>query len=260
MIPKTIHFCWLSGDEYPPLIKTCIESWKERLPDYEFILWDTNRFNLETNIWVKQAFETKKYAFAADYIRLYAIYNYGGIYMDTDIEVLKNFDDLLDRPYFIGTEGGDDIEAGVFGAEKQNPWVKASLDYYDGKTFIKNDGAYNITTLPKIMKSQISKHRDFKVLHPNQITSKEQLKSINTLFMFPKDYFCAKNHGTGVIESTSNTYCIHHFAMSWVSNKKTFLSNFKRKLMSVFGVNSIQRIIDVFGLRILKNKFSKKNH
>ena len=89
MIPKIIHYCWLSRDEFPPLIKTCIDTWKEQLPDYEFILWDTNRFKLESNIWVQQAFDTKKYAFAADYIRLYAIYNFGGIYLDTDIEVLK---------------------------------------------------------------------------------------------------------------------------------------------------------------------------
>src|SRR5690606_40794226 len=105
MIPKKIHFCWLSGDEYPDLIKKCVNTWKEKLPDYEFILWDTNRFDLDSNIWVKQAFETKKYAFAADYIRLYAVYNYGGIYLDTDVEVIKSFEDLLDLPYFIVSAG-----------------------------------------------------------------------------------------------------------------------------------------------------------
>ena len=100
MISKVIHLCWLSGDPYPEKIKKCIDSWKRVLSDYEIILWDTKRFDLDSSIWVKQAFEAKKYAFAADYIRFYALYHYGGIYMDSDVEVLKSFDDLLHLPYF----------------------------------------------------------------------------------------------------------------------------------------------------------------
>ena len=160
MIPKIIHFCWLSGDKYPDIIEKCIASWHEKLPDYEFILWDTNRFNLEDNLWVKQAFDTKKYAFAADYIRLFAVYNYGGIYLDTDIEVLKKFDDLLNLPYFVGSEGEGIIEAGVFGAQKECEWVGDCLNYYNGKSFIKSDGTFDQLTLPRIMMSQITKSRE----------------------------------------------------------------------------------------------------
>ena len=99
MIPKIIHYCWLSDDKYPDNIQKCIDSWKIHLPDYQFKLWDLKAINLDENIWVKQAFESKKYAFAADYIRLFAVYNHGGIYFDTDIEVLKPFDDLLPVSY-----------------------------------------------------------------------------------------------------------------------------------------------------------------
>ena len=95
MIPKIIHYCWLSDDPVPETLQGYMKSWKEKLPDYEFILWNFNRFDKSSSIWVSQAFDNKKYAFAADYIRLYAVYNYGGIYMDMDIEVLKSFDDLL---------------------------------------------------------------------------------------------------------------------------------------------------------------------
>ena len=95
MIPKIIHYCWLSDDKFPTQIQKCIDTWKVILPDYEFKLWDTTTLNLEDYIWIKQAFETKKYAFAADYIRLYAVYHYGGIYLDTDVEVLKSFNNLL---------------------------------------------------------------------------------------------------------------------------------------------------------------------
>ena len=259
MIPKIIHYCWLSGDEFPPLIKTCIDTWKEQLPDYEFILWDTNRFKLESNIWVQQAFDTKKYAFAADYIRLYAIYNFGGIYLDTDIEVLKSFNNLLERPYFTGAEGLGIIEAGVFGAEKNSPWVKQCLDYYDGKSFINTDGSYNTLTLPRIMMAQISKVRTIKEIHPDKVEILQQTNDNDILYMFPKDFFCAKNHGTGVIEKTENTYSIHHFAMSWISNKRTFLPNVKRKLMGFFGVRFINGFIHVFGLRKLKRLFKKSN-
>ena len=258
MIPKIIHYCWLSGDPYPPLIAKCIQTWKEKLPDYEFMLWDTKRFPLENNDWVREAFESKKYAFAADYIRLYAVHKYGGIYLDTDIEVLKNFNDLLDRPYFIGAEGLGIIEAGVFGAEKNSVWVKECLNYYVGRHFIKPDSTFDMLTLPRIMMSQISKKRTFKEVLPHEIEPIEQTKDTNNIYMFPEDYFCAKNHGTGVIEKTENTYCIHHFAMSWLPKKTTFLPNIKRKLMKIFGVNIITSSITIFKLREIKLFFFKK--
>ena len=123
MIPKQIHYCWLSGEPYPKLISDCIESWKIHLPDYKIILWDTKRIDINSNLWLKQAFETKKYAFAADYIRFYALYHYGGIYLDADVEVLRSFDGLLNRHEFVGEEASGDIEAAVMGVEKNISWV-----------------------------------------------------------------------------------------------------------------------------------------
>lgn len=257
MIPKKIHYCWLSGDPFPELIAKCIDSWKKMLPDYEFILWDTNRFDLESNVWVKQAFETKKYAFAADYIRLYAVFTYGGIYLDGDIEVLKSFDELLDLPYFIGAEGNSTIEAGVFGAEQGACWLADCLSYYDNRSFIKEDGMLDIITLPKIMMAQIHKNHTITEL-TNPIVSDLSYSKGKELFMLPKDFFCAKNHGTGVIEKTKNTFCIHHFAMSWLPKKRTFLPNLKRRLMELFGVGFISNIINILGLRKLKRIFKPK--
>jgi hypothetical protein len=258
MIPKIIHFCWLSDDEFPPLIKRCMDTWKVKLPDYEFVHWNREKFNLDSNIWVKQAFETKKYAFAADYIRLYAVYHYGGIYLDTDIEVVKSFDDLLNRPYFAGAEGEGIIEAGVFGAEKHSLWVKQCLDYYKDKTFIQSDGSFDTLTLPRIMMQQISLIKTFKELFPKDISPQEQANQKDFMYMFPKDFFCAKNHGTGQIEQTNNTYCIHHFAMSWVNKNHTMLPNLKRKLMNIFGVKFVNVIISLFALRQIKKVFNKK--
>ena len=164
MIPKIIHLCWLSGDSYPPKISKCLSTWKKFLPDYEVILWDTKRFNLNSSIWVRQAFEKKKYAFAADYIRFYALYHYGGIYLDSDVEVLKSFDDLLDLPYFIGAEKAQTPEAAIIGAEKGCDWIKLCLDYYKDRPFINEDGSLNIQTVPDIMIHQIEQVKSVRVL------------------------------------------------------------------------------------------------
>ena len=157
MIPKIIHLCWLSGDPYPPKIAMCLETWKRHLVDYEIILWDTKRFDLNSSIWVRQAFEKKKYAFAADYIRFFALYHFGGIYLDSDVEVLKGFDDLLDLPYFMGVEKAQTPEAAIIGAEKGCDWIKLCLDYYENRPFINEDGSLNIQTVPAIMIHQIEK-------------------------------------------------------------------------------------------------------
>lgn len=258
MIPKKIHYCWLSDDAFPDLISKCIESWKKHLPEYEFVLWDRKRFPLENNLWVKQAFEAKKYAFAADYIRLHAVYTQGGIYLDGDIEVLKSFNELIKLPYFIGSEGQGIIEAGVFGAEKGASWLKDCLSHYDDRSFIKEDGSYDTMTLPRIMMECIQKNHTITELKKPTIKDLSYTSNDSDLQMFPEDYFCAKNHGTGVIEKTENTFCIHHFAMSWLPKKQTFLPNLKRKLMSLIGVNTVEIFINFFGLkkikRLLKNK------
>jgi len=155
MIPKIIHLCWLSGDPYPRKIQDCLDSWKKHLPSYEIILWDTKRFNIHEVPWVEQAFNTKKYAFAADYIRLYALYHHGGIYLDSDVEILKSLDNFLELPYFVGAEPSGTIEAAILGAEKGCDWIKCCLDYYEGRNFIREDGSYDIRMLPEILNETI---------------------------------------------------------------------------------------------------------
>lgn len=202
-IPKIIHYCWLSGDPYPELVQRCMQSWKEKLPDYEFILWNMNRFDIHSVSWVEQACAAKKWAFAADYIRLYALYNYGGIYLDSDVEVLKSFDDLLDRPYFFGREHTPDrienpgsIEAATMGAEKGLPFLKKVMEYYERHDFVKDDGYMDMTTLPTILARKMNGEN---------------------LDILPMDYFSPKNTRTLDLQITKNTYSIHHFNGSWHS-------------------------------------------
>ena len=212
MIPKKIHFCWLSTDSYPRKIENCIDSWKALLPDYEIIKWDLNKFPLDKCLWVEQAYNARKYAFAADYIRLYALATEGGIYLDSDVEVIKPFDDLLSLPYFICKENSPQgIEAATIGAEAGCEWIMKCLDYYEGKNFIDSQGRPNTRVLPSIIKEIITSNYDIaEVLSPDNI-----ILDNSKVFILPCDYFSPKNYVTKKIKITNNTYSVHHFAGTW---------------------------------------------
>lgn len=217
MIPKIIHYCWLSGDPYPEDMVRYMATWKEHLPDYEFVLWNFDRFDINSSIWVKQAFEAKKYAFAADYIRLYALYNYGGIYMDMDIEVIRHFDDsLLERELLVGYETEDQkgIEGGFIGCAKGNEFIKQCLDFYNGKEFLLKNGDYNMQTLPSVI-TPIFKKFDY----PKP---------------FPFDYFTTKSWKSGKINITDHTYTVHHFADSWITKEHRQILDFYHRMQKKY--------------------------
>lgn len=242
MIPKILHLCWLSGDAYPAKIAKCIQTWKDVLPDYEIMLWDTKRFDLNSSIWVKQAFEKKKYAFAADYIRFYALYHFGGIYLDSDVEVLKSFDDLLGLPYFIGAEKAGTPEAAIMGAEKGCDWIKICLDYYEGRSFIKADGTMDIRTLPEIMVEQINKLKTIHVCSIKEIQNIKQLNWETQVLIFPDVYFSPKIFDSREVEITPYTYAIHHYQNSWFSHKAKLYYRFRSFLIRVCGYAFVRNI------------------
>lgn len=228
MIPKIIHYCWLSNDPVPEDLQTYMKSWKEKLPEYEFIKWDFNRFEKSSSVWVSEAFDNKKYAFAADYIRLYAIYNYGGIYMDMDIEVIKSFNPLLDSEYMMAYERPNQpwIEAGCFGAEKGNEFIGDCLKRYENRHFIKEDGSYDQLPLPQVMA--------------------KVLKDSNLYYSFYSwDYFTAKSYDTGIETPSDNTFAIHHFAGSWKTDEEKMKIEKSRKLAKYFGVKIANNIVEL---------------
>lgn len=210
MIPKLIHLCWLSGDPYPPLIEKCLSSWKERLPDYTIKIWNTQTIDIESNRWLKQSFSVKKYAFAADFIRFFALYHYGGIYLDADVEVLKPFDDLLNREYFLGEEAGGDVEAAVMGCEKGLPWIKECLDYYSDRPFILSDGTLDTKPVPLLINTKVDKY---------------------SLQLFPYTYFSPKDYNIGKIDVTHESYTVHHFDGKWI--KKGLAFSVKRSIHKI---------------------------
>lgn len=217
MIPKIIHYCWLSNDPFPASIQKCIDSWKKFLPDYELMLWNFERFPKGTSKWVDQAFDSHKYAFAADYIRLYALYNHGGIYLDSDVEVLKSFNNLLHLPYFIGQENTTSgVEAATMGFEPGNELIGTLLQKYEGKDFINEDGTCNDEALPYIIRRCIESRYNYSTID----TPTEFVDDKDRINVLPIDWFSPKHWQTKEVNCTDNTYSIHHFAASWKEGVK----------------------------------------
>ncbi|WP_270492055.1 glycosyltransferase family 32 protein [Bacteroides finegoldii] len=230
MIPKIIHYCWLSGDEFPDDIKKCIDSWKRILPDYEFRLWDTRRFHISDSTWVAQAFEAKKYAFAADYIRLYALYTEGGIYLDSDVMVFKSFNDLLHLPYFLGEDNVHCFEPAIIGAEKGCAWIKDVLDRYQDVSFVNTDGTYNMRGLPIVFLDRLA--TKYKFDRVNDISDFKE--SQDCIQIFPKEWFNSRDFVNW--KQYPEAYCSHQFAGTWLktssSKKSTLKKLLPRKLLN----------------------------
>lgn len=223
-IPKIIHLCWLSGDPFPEYIQKCLDSWKKHLPDYEIWLWDTKRFDVNSTIWTRQAFERKKYAFVADYIRLYALYNHGGIYLDSDVLMYKSFNDLLSLPYFFGLDYTESFEAAVIGAQKGTRWIGDVLEHYENRRFVKEDGSLDMMPLPRVFLETLREKYKFyllKRLEPYQETQ-------GALFLFHQDFFNSRS-SIGP-RQTKRSYCAHFYAGSWCAKSNTWKDKIKRNI------------------------------
>ena len=242
MIPKTIHYCWFSGDQYPDLVKRCLRSWKQVMPDYKLRLWGGNSFDYDSVPFVKEAMAAKKYAFAADYIRFYALYYYGGIYLDSDVEVLKSFDDLLDLPYFMGAEKAQTPEAAIMGAEKGCDWIKACLDYYQDRPFVNEDGSLNIQTVPDIMIRQIEQIKPVRVLSLEDSLNIRRMDMEKEVLEFNDAFFSPKVFDSREVEITPYTYAIHHYQNSWFSPKAKAYYRSRAFLVKLFGQKAIRKM------------------
>ena len=196
----------------PELATRCIESWHKYMPDYEYKLWDEDVFDVNSVPYTKEAYECKKYAFVTDYVRLFALYNEGGIYMDTDVEVLKPYDDLLGLSGFTGYEGSKYLPpvTGTMASEAGNKWVKEQLDSYSGAHFILPDGTMDLTT---------NTTRISNIMNQGGFISTGRKQIYKDMHIFPVEYFCPRQT-TGELLFTENTYCDHHFIGSWGNKTK----------------------------------------
>lgn len=226
MIPKKIHYCWFGGNPLPKLAKKCIKSWKKYCPDYEIIRWDEKSFDIsKAPLYVRQAYEAKKWAFVTDYVRLYAMVTQGGVYMDTDVEVVKSLDEFLQHKAFSGFESEKDIPTGIMACEKEFPLFKEFLDYYEDISFIKEDGQYNLTTNVVILTDVMEKYG---------LIRNGCFQIVSEFALYPKDFFCPIDLGTFDLNKTNNTVAIHWFGGSWLPDemkleKKKIIKEKKRQ-------------------------------
>lgn len=216
MIPKIIHYCWFGGNPLPPLAIKCINSWKKFFPNYEIKEWNENNFNISIVPYVEEAYKTKKYAFVSDYARYWILYHEGGLYFDTDVEVIRPMNDIIEKGAFLGSEydslniGGVSVNPGLgMGAGANLPFYKQVLDHYATVHFIKDDGSLNLTTIVDYTTMLLEK---------SGLKHIEDIQKCCNIYIYPKDYFsplCGK-----YINFTRNTRSIHHYMTSWQGKSK----------------------------------------
>ena len=240
MIPKIIHYCWFGGKELSKDAKKYINSWHSLCPDYKIIEWNETNFDVKTVPYVREAYEEKKWAFVSDYVRLYVLKKYGGIYLDTDVEVIKSLDPFLYNKVFIGAESKYSICTAVIGAERNALFIGELLELYDEIHF-KNQRGIDLTP---------NSQRIFAYLE-NVYNYKASNKPIywNNFTLYPKDYFSPINCYTYKQEITVDTYCIHRFAGTWKSRNELYSNKIKALITRIIGEDC---------RNILKKRFKKK--
>lgn len=229
MIPKIIHYCWFGRGQMPELALYCIESWKKYLPDYELRLWNEDTFDVNSVPYVKEAYSVQKYAFVTDYIRLWALNKFGGIYLDTDVEILKPLDQFLTLPAFSGYEvivntSFCPIMTGLMASEAGGTWVQEQLAYYNNKHFLKRDGTF-ANVFPNTNEPLPNPITITKIMQDNGFVADGKYSVYKgNMHVFPTEYFCPMRWDTKELVITENTFCIHHFSGSWLNvtaTKKT---------------------------------------
>ena len=207
-VPKIIHYCWFGGNPKPKLAEKCIKSWKKFCPDYQIIEWNEENFDVSAAPeYVCQAYAAKRWAFVTDYVRLKAMTEMGGIYMDTDVELVRPLDELLELPGFMGFQTNNEVATGLgFGARKGNSVVQALLRDYDALDFLKADGSADLTPCPE---------RNTRVLQALGVRKDGTRQSIAEMEIFPAEYFCPMDFYSRELRVTPKTYSIHRYAESW---------------------------------------------
>lgn len=221
MIPKIIHYCWFGRNPLPQSAKECIASWRKFLPDYEIKEWNEDNFDVNTATYTSEAYKARKFAFVSDYARFWILYNYGGLYFDTDVEILKPLDDIIQRGGFMGIEkieGNtlDNFKDGTvlvapglgLGVERGHSLYKEVLDVYNGKHYIGWNGRHTgtvVTTTTNILLTKIKLEKD-------------KISEVDGIFIYPDEYFDPMNYYTKEIKITENTRTIHKYAATWTSN------------------------------------------
>ena len=237
-IPKIIHYCWFGKNPLPELAQKCIASWKKYLPDYEIKEWNEENYDVRKIPYTAQAYDAKKYAFVSDYARFDILYQYGGLYFDTDVEVIKPLDEILKRGAFAGVESAGALAAGLgLASPAASPIYKEILDSYKNSSFIRNDGSMDLTTVVTRVSDIFKKHG---------FTDKNEIQKVDGITVYPSDYFCPKDYVSGNINITQNTYTVHWYDGSWLSPLDLEMQNYIKKTLSKYGNSKKSTFLIVF--------------
>ena len=213
MIPKIIHYCWFGGNPLPPLAEKCIASWKRFLPDYEIKEWNEQNFDINIIPYTAEAYQAKKYAFVSDYARFWILYHYGGLYFDTDVEVIKPMGSIIAKGAFMGCE--QDSKPGIeltvapglgLAVESKHEIYTAILEEYDSFHFLNEDGSNNDKTVVEYVTEILKRHG---------LKNMPGIQQIEGVKIYPSEYFCPRDTVTKRLHITNNTYTIHHYMASW---------------------------------------------
>ncbi len=240
MIPKKIHFCWFGGEPLPAQAIKCIDSWKKFCPEFEIIEWNETNFDVFQNQYCKDAYLCKKWAFVTDYVRLKVLFEHGGIYMDTDVEVCKSLTPFAEYSAWFGFESENKISTGIIASEARNAWIDYLLSYYDNARFINKDGTHNLTTNVEIITRMTVEKYNVKLNNTFQIVGEN-------CALFPFDYFCAKDLLDGKVKLTDNTHTIHHFSGSWMNYKGRLKTMIRVLITRYFGKETTKKIKNLYG-------------
>jgi hypothetical protein len=233
-IPKIIHYCWFGKTEKPKIVLKCIDSWKKNLQGYEIREWNEDNFDINSNSYVSEAYKMRKYAFVSDYVRVYALFHFGGIYLDTDVEVFKPFDSLLHHESFWGFEQENYIATSTIGSHQGNSLIKKFLDSYNSKVFIKEDGTQDDMTNVALIT---------KILENMGLERNGCYQEINGIGAFyPQSYFSPYDYINCRKFIEENTYTMHHFYKSWLPPKARLKSTIKLLVSKMIGGNNIARL------------------
>lgn len=227
MIPKIIHFCWFGSNPYPDVVIECMKSWKKMCPDYKIMCWNEYNFDVNQNLYVQGAYSEKKWAFVSDYARVKVLYEHGGVYLDTDVELIKPIDELLYNKAFMGFEHGGGVNSGLIaGSEAGMSFFKDLLCKYDEMNFYNMDGTPNLTSCVKYT-------TDMLVEKGLEIKDKKQI--IDQVTIYPVEFFCPQNQYTGKIEITNNTFSVHRYLGSWATGTIKYRNELRNHMLNTYG-------------------------
>jgi len=226
---KTLHFFWFGGAEKPRLVQKCIESWYKYLPDFEIKQWDESNFDVAQTAFTQGAWEAKKYAFVSDAARFIVLYRYGGLYFDTDVELIKPLGEILENDAFAAMENSEYASPGLvlWSKEKENPVIGEVMELYQSSSFVLPDGTFNMLTVSKYFTGVLEKYGFVK---------EDKLQHCGSFTIYPKECFCPYDDLTGTLHVTENTYAIHWFAKSWMKKSQIARNRVTRILHRLFGI------------------------